>query len=102
MSVGHGTARYIVTGTAVAHTSVDPGTAWHIVSGSSLIYLYSSALWIKSELLSKVDICILDNKLLTWTTQFLCPLLKRMQMTCTAWVTHAMKVGRKHIDPLKK
>ena len=121
MSVGHGTVQYAVSGTAVVHRCqwvialhgtqllvqllyTDASGSWHcmVVSGSSFIYLYPLALWIKSQFLSKVDICILDNTLLTWTTQFLCPLLKRMQLTCTAWVTLAMTVGRKHTDPVKK
>jgi hypothetical protein len=34
--------------------------------------------------------------------QFLCPLIMRMQKTCTAWVTDTMRVGGKHIEPVTK
>jgi len=102
MSVCPGIVRYSFWYSCCTEMSVGHGTAQYVVSGSSFIYLYPSALWIKTQILSKMDICVLDNTLLTWTTQFLCPLLKRMQLTCSACVILAMTVGRKHIDPAKK
>jgi hypothetical protein len=104
MSVRPGTVRYVVFRfgfTYVYPPSYGPTGQWWPPPSC----VYPSVLCNQKPIFVRSGCTCFGKYKLTLCTEFLCPLLKRMQLTCTVWVesvnTHTMVRG-KHIDTVKK